>query len=429
MSIQKKIVFGLTGPFGSGCSTFASVLREDYGFRSVSLSTILRKKWLEQNPTNDVTHLERSILQSFGDDLRKVNGSDYLAKEANNELRGLDVGSAIDVVFDSIRNLSEVNFLRNTYTDFYLIAVDSDVEDRWNRVSSVYKGNKKLFNQDDMRDKHESGIMYGQQVELCVDNADILIRNDSDEMIRSEVSLKEKIKNRLKMYIDTIKNNDRRPNEEETYMSIAFSASLISTCFKRQVGAVIVEEKTGKIISVGYNENPLPLEGCIEEFGDCFREIYISETMSKINNCPNCGNPVSGLKYPYECTNCKTNIYRFVIPDRAMSRCTALHAEEMALINASDTDLSSSTLYITAFPCFLCAHKIINANIKEICYVDSYPDNDSLGLFKHSGGKGKNIILSRFEGVKARAYFKIFPQWRPQEEKRLELRRNPPPKN
>jgi dCMP deaminase len=428
MSSTKKLFFGLTGSFGSGCSTFSNVLRDVFDFKVISLSGILREKWIEENPKKDPSAQPRSVLQDFGDKLRLDNGTDYLAKEAYNKLRGLGLYTN-DAVFDSIRNLDEVIYLRNNLPEFYLIAVDSEKEDRWNRVSSLYKGDKVSFEQDDTRDKNEPGISHGQQVELCVDNADILIRNDNDNMLINDVSMKEKIYNKLDYYIQTIRNSNRRPNEEETYMSIAYSASLMSTCFKRQVGAVIVEKKNGKIISVGYNENPLPLTGCVEIFGDCYREIYIDSTMKKIKHCPSCGIKLEDFKYPYQCTNCKINIYRYVIPDRAMSRCPALHAEEMAIFNAGSQDLSNSTMYVTAFPCFSCAYKIINAKINEVCYVDSYPDIDSLGLFKKAQADGYEVAITNFEGVKAKAFFKIFSQWRSQEEKRLEQKRYPPAKN
>ena len=44
-------------------------------------------------------------------------------------------------------------------------------------------------------------------------------------------------------------------------------------------------------------------------------------------------------------------------------------------------------------------------------YVEPYPDPDSARLLDDAG-----IGLMRFEGVKARAYFKLFGNWRKEKE-------------
>jgi deoxycytidylate deaminase len=135
--------------------------------------------------------------------------------------------------------------------------------------------------------------------------------------------------------------------------------------------------------------------------------MYVDELMTYIKFCPECGTALPNLKYPYDCPKCKTNIYRRIIRDRALSRCSALQAEERAIINAGAKSARGCTLYVTTFPCFNCARKILDVGIKTVWYAESYPDTDALNLFNKAP-----IILQKFEGVKARAYFKLFSQWR-----------------
>jgi deoxycytidylate deaminase len=266
-----------------------------------------------------------------------------------------------------------------------------------------------------MRDKNEEGITYGQQVALCVFEADYLIRNDNDPMITTKTAIKRSLRDKLEDAIRLFKGELRPPTSAEAYMSIAYSASLMSQCIKRQVGAVIID-KEGAVVSIGYNENPRPLKPCYMQFGDCYREIFAENTMGNLKSCPFCRKELNGLVYPYVCPHCNMNIYREIVRDRALSRCTALHAEEKAIINAHTTDLNGCTLYVTTFPCFNCAQKMLDVGIRTVYYVESYPDIDSVKLFNAAKKIGKTINIQKFEGVKARAYFKIFDNWRRQKE-------------
>ena len=414
----KQIVLGLTGPFGSGCSTLAKVLKEDCNFETFCLSDYVREKWHDENPDKDIKDAPREELQAVGNKLRREKRYAVLAEMAYNKAKEEKKLDSMRLVFDSIRNTSEVAFFRKMFSDFFLIAVDCIEPHRWMRVQEGYGRNYQIFKDDDRRDKNEEGIPHGQQVALCVDDADVLIRNDNDPMLRTNFAFEGRLKEKVGPYIQLFDGQLELPTEQETYMSMAYCASLMSQCFKRQVGAVIVDER-GRVISVGYNDNPPPLKPCTEEFFACHKEIYIEELMSGVKFCPICGNKLEDFKYPYECSSCKKNIYRVIVRDRALSRCSALHAEERAIINVGGRNLEGCTLYVTTFPCFNCAHKILDVGIKTIWYVESYPDEDSLRVFE----RANTVTLQKFEGVKARAYFRLFPQWRIQEENRMLAKR------
>jgi deoxycytidylate deaminase/dephospho-CoA kinase len=412
-----KIVLGLTGPFGSGCSTLADVLKEKYSYISYSLSDFVKEAWLIKNPGKNIKDAPREELQAIGNNIRREKGLHALAEmafelaEKNNKLEER-------LVFDSIRNIAEIEFLRKKFHNFCLIALDCAENHRWLRTQELYKGNYWAFSNDDNRDKNEEGLEYGQQVALCVDDADILIRNDTDDMIRTKSAWKERLSIRINKYMKIFEGDLQLPNEQETFMSMAYTASLKSHCFKRQVGAVIVD-LMGKVVSVGYNDNPASLQSCIDGFYGCFRDAYMDELMKVLKFCPECGKQLIDFKYPYECPGCQKNVCRQVIRDRALGRCSALHAEERALLDSGRQNLIGCTLYVTAFPCFTCTQKILDMGISTIWYAESYPDADGLRAFEKAG----TVSLQKFEGVKARAYFRLFPQWRAQQEKIMLARR------
>jgi len=414
--MSEQIVIGVTGSFGSGCTTVVEILETNYGFKGFSLSTTLRQMYEEKKTGKSTDQALRSELQDFGNDMRKEYHHHFFAEKTLEKVSKKSKNDCL--VFDSIRNVGEIAFFRQVFPNFYLIAVDCAEADRWERVKGKYT-DKGLtyanFRNDDRRDKNEEGIAYGQQVALCVDEADYLIRNDNDPMVTTETAFKRRLHYKLTDPISLFRGNVRPPNIEETHMSIAYSASLMSQCIKRQVGAVIVD-KNGIVLSIGYNENPRPLKPCYLQFGDCYREIHIENIMGNLNNCPYCNKNLDGLKYPYICPHCKRDVYRELVQDRAISRCTALHAEEKVIINTGSTDLKGCTLYVTTFPCFNCAQKILELGIERVYYVESYPDIDSVKLFDTANRLGSRITIQKFEGVKARAYFKIFDTWRRKKE-------------
>jgi deoxycytidylate deaminase len=197
-------------------------------------------------------------------------------------------------------------------------------------------------------------------------------------------------------------------------MSIAYTASLMSKCYKRQVGAVVVDEKIDEILATGYNENPFPMKPCIEEYTECHRDMYKKKYFDKLEKagitCPNCKNPIKGVSATHKC-DCEYDLEEFFIPDRAVSQCTALHAEQRALMGLGGRNAEGATLYATTFPCAKCASDIVQAKIGRVVYVAAYPDRLSVKALLEAG-----VPTERFEGVKACAYSRLFGIWRKETE-------------
>jgi deoxycytidylate deaminase len=450
MPLKDVFTIGLTGSFGSGCSSLKDVLVasefEKNGkimkFKGFSLSDPVKDKWLEQNwerfqsgkPLSSATEEERkealkiakrSELQDIGNEIRKK-------RDSFNKLAMLTISKAYRdthfvagenaLVFSSIRNTAEVKALREKFPNFYLIAVDCEKGQRWSRIRDIYERNgqnEKDFWKDDERDRGED-TSYGQQVELCVDEADIMMKNDDPYPDRASIMVK--LQEKIEPFIKLLSGKElRTPTDDEFFMSLAYTASLNSKCFKRQVGAVVVDANKN-VLSVGYNENLKPHLPCVENPGDCHRDIYKRLYFQRLKNdktaiCPQCKKPLN-YSPEFKCKNCNTKLDAYYIPDKALSRCTALHAEARALRALKRGELQKgSVLYTTASPCLLCAVDIANAGVHEVVYSEAYTDTEAMEFLKK-----EDIYTKKFEGVKAQAYFKLFCSWREQKEAEIKKR-------
>lgn len=386
-------VIGLTGPFSSGCTTAAYYLSEgDPQFRKIKLSDVLR------NVGGDG---DRNELQDRGNELRKAEGHHALVVRGLSAL--LSGESAPDrVVIDGIRNLGEVRWLQHALGDrFALFAVVGDFQERYDR-----RREKELTPQQfqalDERDQGEDED-YGQQVNRCVDFADVLIPNPTAE----EWQIEEEFGTKVLAFAALVEGRKvRYATKDEMLMNVAHSASHGSQCLKRQVGAVVA--RGNEPLASGYNENPNRLAPCITQFGTCFRDIIRHEQYEALASasakCPYCGELMQRkLVPPWLCPACNRKLDDAFFPDRAMKWCTALHAEERAIINAGGKDLTDTTIYATAFPCILCAEKIIHAGVDDVVYVDAYPDESGMLLFNEAG-----VATRRFEGVRSRNFERYF---------------------
>lgn len=144
-----------------------------------------------------------------------------------------------------------------------------------------------------------------------------------------------------------------RPSWDEYFMELVDVVAKRSTCLRRQVGAVVVNDK--RILATGYNGAPSGLKHCAEV--GCLRQQQ--------------GVP-SGDK---------------------LEICRGLHAEQNAIIQAAlyGVSLRNSTIYTNVEPCVTCAKMIINAGIERVVFREPYPHELSEALFREAG-----IELCRF---------------------------------
>lgn len=127
-----------------------------------------------------------------------------------------------------------------------------------------------------------------------------------------------------------------RPEPDAYFMRIALAVRSRANCTGRRVGAVIVRD--GRILSTGYNGTPSKMRNC-EEGG-----------------CRRCAHPeayASGEGYDV---------------------CICVHAEQNALLAAArfGVAVAGCTMYTTLQPCFGCLKELLQADVREVCYLQPW---------------------------------------------------------
>jgi deoxycytidylate deaminase len=439
------IVLGFTGPIGSGCSFIARALSEqNTQLKYFKVSDVIRSH-LKREGVSQPT-IEQ--LQTKGNDLRKKHGGDYLVMKLLKPL--LNDKKITSIIIDGIKNTEEVSYLR-FFPNFYLFSVHSDKEIRRARSTGDGKVIKteEDFNRIDRRDEQESEP-YGQQVTECDHLSDIILLNNEPCYDYPEGKKRDLIGGIYKTYVQRVfdlrvnkLSPDFRPSTDEMAMTSAYIQSKKSSCLKRKVGAVIVEERgIGKykmpfILSSGYNEVPAGTETCMDKYGGkCYRDFAQEQQAQKILRCPKCGGKFeieatchrcnkSFTKYQKTCDichneisptsthkDCDAEIFKEYLPGakespgKLLDICRALHAEEYALLNLVNNYRSSTenlVLYTTTQPCNLCANKIVASGIKKVVFAEPYFMESSASVLEKAG-----VTVSRFQGVKSYAYFKLY---------------------
>ncbi len=397
-TLNRKIVIGLTGPIGSGVSTAAETLEQKLSFKRIRLSDLIKRE-LGTASTEGRQSDRRIALQNHGNAKRNEQGRDYWVRQAALE------NETGNIVIEGVRNLGEVEYLREHFHWFFLFAMDAPRTIRWDRVREQYEGNEAAFNRDDERDTGEEDIA-GQQVGKCVSDADYVMKNH--EQIPYSGTRMEKMEERFKRELGHIRGDSlRRPDRWEVSMATAYAQSLGSECIKRNVGAVIVDPKDIPL-SLGFNENPVPMRPCKYLFNGCYKDQDMFAKLERMRDvfCPKCGTKQEGqLRPPWECfkRECKEDLKSAFFRSRNMEVCTAIHAEERAIRSLSGKRAPGATMYVTTCPCFQCARYIIDAGIVRVLYVEAYPVKESIEFLQSNG-----VVIEPFEGFKARAYTRLF---------------------
>jgi len=165
-------VIGLTGTIASGKSVVGNILKSK-GFDVISLSSIIR----EYLDTKGII-ANRKTMQDAGNELRRNYGGHILAERSLAKFPKNDF-----LVIDGIRNIEEIDYLKAN-SIFTLIGVDAPIEVRWERVKKRNRDNDLLnydkFLLDDARDRGFNEPLNGQQVGMCLVQADHLIINDEE---------------------------------------------------------------------------------------------------------------------------------------------------------------------------------------------------------------------------------------------------------
>lgn len=411
-------VIGLTGPLSAGCSTIAEYLEREKGYTLKRLSDIIRKELREKD---GIESPEPRQLQDKGDELRGTHGHDTLVRSV---FKDLFEKKPERIVIDGIRNPGEIKYLRK-FSGFFLIGIDASREERLRRYR--IKTGSPIPDQDffgiDERDSGKNQQENGQNVTRCIDLTDYQIINQ--EAWDDDLTVKEKLFKKVELLLDLIKEpGSVLPSMQQIGMHLAYSASLMSPCLKRQVGAMIareVESDKELAVAIGYNRPPDGVKNCFDRFHGCYRDLLKDRMENKLSEEQE--KLTTGLNILLEekkelSTQLNNrigesfgNLKKSFLSDpelKQLDYCQAIHAEESAILQVAKlggVSLGGTTLYTTTFPCIMCAKKIIQTGISKVVYNEAYPVIQAKELLSRALG-AENLI--RFEGVKALAFFKLF---------------------
>ncbi len=380
----RKII-GLTGAFGSGVSFLAEHFFKNKGYECCSLSKFLREKYKEKHGEDAPN---RKALQEFGNRLREDDPS-ILAKEVD---KIIAKDSQSNFVIESIRNPAEINYFRENHTEFILIGIFAEYDVRWGRVRETYNGSKDLFDADERKDQGKTEPKYGQKISDCFFESDLILSNNKEINPGNPNEAYKEMDSKITAYLKSLDEPiNSNPTLVETLMAAAYTSGRRSKCIKRKVGAVIAD-KYDRIISSGFNGVPRTLQECITMKGECYRDIERERLAKEL-----CG------ELQLESEDTAVELVKGKI--KLLEKCRALHGEENAIMNlvGRGVDLTDSTIYVTTYPCNLCANKIVQAGIKKVVYFEPYPVEEAKEILKKGG-----VETESFEGVTFRAFFKFF---------------------
>jgi deoxycytidylate deaminase/dephospho-CoA kinase len=451
-------VIGFTGALGSGCSYIASGLAKHHGYAYCSLSAPIHE-YAKANGIKETT----GNLQDIGNDFRRRLGRGYLVGMAMTHLSQAMTASRapkpVGIVVDGIRNTGEVDALQQL-PNFFLVSVQAEADVRKHRL--IGKGKKfrdeAEFNAADDRDRDEH-TEHGQQVKLCNYLSDIIVINETPVSEDASIPHKQYIRDVIyESYVTLIEHvskamlpNERRAKPQEALMTAAYVESKRSSCLKRKVGAVIASP-TGDIIAAGHNDVPEASDPCLTDarYGWCARDVVQERLGRQIKHCPSCGEAVkitgkcgkcghtfneyanhcpechSSVDMVYVCPKCSRSVFTDFLAGssaetgKLLDLCRSLHAEENAILNLSKFGvrlphfhhvnhentknfLETCVLFSTTFPCNLCANKIVTVGIKKVVYAEPYTMEEARNVFEK-----QHVILERFQGVKSRAFFRLY---------------------
>lgn len=348
-----------------------------------------------------------------------------LARRANDFIKSVqfvnrDNNQSTFICLDAIRNPYEATYFQDRYSAFFLVAVSTDDNERIRRLGEhlsheqiialdqkehpkKLKGEKKFTNQD---------------IGACMQLADIYLYNPY-EATEGQYFITESIVK----YVTLMKHPGLiTPSSVERCMQIAYNAKLNSGCLSRQVGAVITDSNFS-IKAVGWNsvaEGQVPCnmrnaENYLTNKDESSFSTYeiedkdfnnrMKKTYSKRIQCPNLAGRL--------CSYCFKDEYEEITGNKNQVHTRSLHAEENAflqIVKYGGEGIKGGKLFTSASSCVLCSKKAFQLGIKDIYYIDPYPDIATTHILSFGKDKTKCPQCHLFYGAIGRAYTCLFTQ-------------------
>jgi deoxycytidylate deaminase len=412
------------------------------------------------------------LLELLTNNIRK-NGNPYLSVSSSSKMNIFSIVKLINVsikfirkvngdstptkvVIDSLRNPFEINYFKQRFSAFYLIAVNRDEKVRETVLKRFYDNQFdeiKILLEDEYTGGKGQGF-YKQYVRECIEKADIHIT------YRTFIETKKLNENRdsstspyftwnmqLIKYLALIDHPGIiTPSPEERCMQLAYTAKYNSGCISRQVGAAVTDSNYS-VKAIGWNNTPegqVPcnlrivetlLNASVEDINELHR-LERDEMKGKEHKLNNRQIELSSFT-PFERNNkdfrealdiyykdkilandkqlkgrnvcfCFKSLHNSYTEGKNQVHTRSLHAEESAFLQITKyggQPIKDGRLFTTASPCELCSKKAYQLGIKVIYYVDPYPGISNEQILE-VGSKRPEVRL--FNGAIGNAYHWLY---------------------
>jgi len=439
---SRELFFGLVSAVGTDLNAVTNKLSEllaafDYTVHTLRLADVLApfgpyEHELKDSPADD--YIESHM--NAGDELRartkRPDAVCVLALDQITELRKENPSGRRAFVFRSLKNPGELERLKSIYGDsFYSIAAYASHERRKVALSiriSKSRGEtppERFFSRAEQlmwRDQSGPGEKMGQLVSKVFHHADVFV----------DVSDEEKLSESLDRFLRLIFGDTlQTPTKQEYSMFAAKAAALRSSELGRQVGAAIVNDE-GDVIALGTNEVPKSGGGLywpkdepdMRQFhagtdsNDEHKRSLVTDTLNRLREA-------GWLAEDFKSKSIQDLTESAIKKDGVFGKESrianliefgrAVHGEMAALTDAARRGVSvqGCTMYVTTFPCHLCARHIVAAGIKTVVYVEPYPKSLTAELYPDSiaieiSDTTKLVKFVPFVGVAPSQYLRLF---------------------
>lgn len=361
--------------------------------------------------------LEPASTQNQGSvDLSIISIVNLLIKLYRYKLVNIEHRNKIIIIIDALRNPYEILFLRERYSAFYAMSVNTYEEERQRRLymKSYSKIQVEECDNTEYPQKPKLCDIYMKQnIERCNEISDIHLVNDKKNDIQP-------LAKQLVLYLSLILHPGLVPptNKERT-MQIAYTAKYNSGCLSRQVGAVITDENF-TIKAIGWNDVPEGQTPCIlRNIHNVYKQqadriAYSNYEWNDTSFHKKLENKILNGNWSIDLKGRNVSYcFKDIFNDKGKGQnnqvhTRSLHAEENAFLQISKyggQGIKGGKLFTTASPCELCAKKAYQLGIKEIYYIDLYPGISKKHILENGANCPK---MKMFDGAIGRAYIHLY---------------------
>jgi dephospho-CoA kinase len=177
LSVEAKLVIGLTGMPGSGKSLVVQSIRE-LGYAVVTMGDVIReetaKRGLDPTPAN----VGKVMLE-----LRKEGGAGVVADKC---IPKIEQNPSAKIVVDGLRSFVEAEVFKSRLEGFVLVAVHASPQTRFERLSTRGRSDDpqtwEVFHERDMR---ELGVGIGNAIALA---EHVIINDGTKDELNAKVA-------------------------------------------------------------------------------------------------------------------------------------------------------------------------------------------------------------------------------------------------